>query len=134
MPIGQIKAELECSIYASRNEDGTDPIPNGGWVGNPPIWLHYTVKNTGLKDAKNFQVTMVAANTYFLIHNHTEQDLSLSGTAKVKTFSVKVSGIQLPFSYNKIEAFMLVDVLDTIPEEREWNNFSSFGCGVVIIK
>ena len=132
-----ITPDLECSITASLNEDGTNPIPDGGLAslggGSPSIWLHYSVKNTGLKGAKNFQVTMVAANHGFLVHNDT-QTLSLGGGGRVtfpKTFSAEIN--HLPAVTNEIQAFVVVDALDTVPEKSELNNFCSFKCTVAIV-
>lgn len=134
MPFSIIKADLECSITASYDKAGTEPIPNGGVAafsgGDASIWLHYTVKNTGLKKAINFQVSMVAASYSRLIHNKSET-LSLGGLAHTKTFSIEIN--RLSHITNQIDAYVIADTLDTVPEKSEVNNFSSYKCTVIIV-
>ena len=57
MPKKVLKADLVCSITASLDEAGTQPIVNGGHVTNHfEAWFHWTVTNNGPGTAQNFKV------------------------------------------------------------------------------
>ncbi|MDJ0841577.1 MAG: hypothetical protein QNK37_34030 [Acidobacteriota bacterium] len=121
------KAELSCFIIASLDEGGTIPIPNGDNVVNGPVWLHFYVRNKGWASAINFKVQMVVVKNGWLVHNNMETlsiPNSLTPTIQGPKFSVKVNGV------GKIQAFLLVDVLETVPELDEQNNFADFECKV----
>lgn len=127
----QLKPDLNGFIYGSMDEDGDYYILNGSKLlydrGLPrQLWLHFTVDNIGLENAKDFKVSMVAFVNDCIKFNQVKE-LSMTPLSKSKTYTVK---IEIPDLINKIHAAILVDSNYDIDETSERNNSYSYKCEI----
>jgi hypothetical protein len=114
--------DLACSITASENKNGTQPIPNGGSIsyggGNPSNWVRFKVENKGGANAKNFVLKMVVRRDGVKIYDPPAETLSLDVGASKTYPPVQIN---LPGITNKIEASVIVNIGGFV-KETVWNN------------
>jgi len=127
----QLKPDLIGFIYGSMDKNGNYFILNGSKLlydkGKPrQIWLHFTVDNIGLEDAKDFKVSMVAFVNDIIKFTQVDE-LSMTPLSKSKTYTAK---LEIPDLINKIHAAILVDSEYDINETSERNNSYSYKCEI----
>jgi hypothetical protein len=119
------KPDIEVSITAFSDAAGTQPVSNGGSLGNcGRAWFRFTIKNKGFATAKNFYYKMVVRKNDVKIYNPPAAQMTLNG-GQSKSFFVETPGGFIPPSY-ELKALILGDIANFVNESNEANNKASF--------
>lgn len=123
----QITPDLEVTIEAFENANGTGKINNGGTTvysgGGPKNYVRFTIKNKGAVKAENFTYKMVVRCNGNKVYDPPATQLSLNaGETKVfPLVPVTLAGIT-----NNVEADMLANIMRLMKEDNMANNKAEF--------
>ena len=137
--IPDVRADLQCYISASRDQEGNNPIYNGEFLqlavtekryesgGVLPIWFHFGIMNTGWMEAKDFIILSYVGSeaTGKVLPGMSKFTTMTLGYGQSYTYSK-----QLPIAGGKIVAILSADLGNKIDEKSELNNSAMFTCSV----
>jgi len=120
------RPDIEVSITAFSDAAGTQPVSNGGSLGNcGSAWFRFTIKNKGLAAANNFFYKMVIRKNDVKIYDPPAAQMTLAAGGS-KSFFVAAKNSLLPKSY-ELKASILADIGNLVDNEsNETNNKASF--------
>ncbi|MFN7927814.1 MAG: hypothetical protein U0Y68_07685 [Blastocatellia bacterium] len=123
----EITPDLEVTIEAFENANGTGKISNGGTTvysgGAPKNYVRFTIKNKGSVKAENFTYKMVVRCNGNKVYDPPAEKLSLNA-GESKSFPlvpVTLAGIT-----NNVEADILANIMRLMKEENMANNKAEF--------
>lgn len=123
LPKKVLVADLACSITASLDEAGTQPITNGGNTNHFEAWVRFKVTNNGPGKAENFKVKRS-------IIDGSGQKIYDPAAEPVPTLKkgdvVAYAPFRISLGGGRITADMSVDVERVVAEKKLSNNQCKF--------
>lgn len=123
----EVTADLEVTIEAFENSNGTGKISNGGLTsysgGGPKNYVRFTIKNKGPVKAENFTYKMVVRCNGLKVYDPPAAQLSLN-PGETKTFPL--AEVVLASTTNDVQASILANIGKLMKEANMTNNKAEF--------